>query len=634
MCGICGIVGPQVSLPESQDIVGQMMDILAHRGPDGQGMVAEENFIFGHRRLAIIDIQYGAQPMQSDDGRISLVHNGEIYNYLELRQELTRKGATFKTFSDTEVLLRMYEFYGIDCIPKLNGMFAFALYDSHQNLFVAARDHFGIKPFYYVQLPDSSIIFASEIKAILQHPDVSAELAQDALNEYLTFQFCLGEKTLFKNIKKLKPAHHLQKKAENSQIDIGRYWSLSYEIDMHHTDKYFVDKMLLLLQDSVRSQLRSDVPLGGYLSGGLDSSSVITLSSIQYGNEFKCFTGKFAEGPAYDESRYARLVAQENNCRYYEVVPTAQDFIQLMPRLIYHMDEPAAGPGMFPQYLVSKLAKEHVKVVLGGQGGDEILGGYARYLVAYLEQCIKGSIFETQEEGQHIVTLASIVPNLPLLRQYAPLLRSFWKDGLFDPMDARYFRLVDRSQGLANLLHPDILMNYNRAAIFEEFQTIFNHPQTKAYFNKMTHFDHQTLLPALLHVEDRVSMAVSLESRVPLLDPRIGELVAGMPPNMKFNGGQTKFILKNAMRSLLPKPILERKDKMGFPVPLKEWLNGPLKDFVSDIFLSKTCRQRGIFNSKGLRELIEVEGQYGRQIWGALCLELWHRIFIDGESVS
>lgn len=634
MCGICGIVGPESTAPESQRIVRQMMKSLAHRGPDDNGVTAGDNFIFGHQRLAIIDIQYGAQPMKSDDGQITLVHNGEIYNYLELRQELTRKGIKFKTFSDTEVLLKLYEFYGVDCIHKLNGMFAFALYDSRRDLFFAARDHFGIKPFYYVQLPDGSIIFASEIKALLKHPGISPVLAKNALYEYLTFQFCLGEKTLFKNIKKLEPAHYLLKKQENSQIDISRYWKLSYEIDTHHTDTYFVDKMLLLLQDSIRGQLRSDVPLGGYLSGGMDSSSVISLSSAQYGNEFKCFTGRFAEGAAYDESHYAKIVAHENNCSYHEVVPTAQDFICLMPKLIYHMDEPAAGPGLFPQFIVSKLAKEHVTVVLGGQGGDEVLGGYARYLVAYLEQCIKGSIFETQEEGQHIVTLTSIVPNLPLLKQYAPLLKSFWKDGLFDPMDARYFRLVDRGQGLENILHPDLLENYDRDKIFEEFQTVFNHPETQSYLNKMTYFDQQTLLPALLHVEDRVSMAVSLESRVPLLDPRIAQLVAGMPPNIKFNGGQTKYILKNAMKSLLPEPILERKDKMGFPVPLNEWWRGPLRDFISDVLLCKTCHERGIFSTNGLRELIEVEGQFGRQIWGALCLELWHRIFIDGETVN
>jgi asparagine synthase (glutamine-hydrolysing) len=275
------------------------------------------------------------------------------------------------------------------------------------------------------------------------------------------------------------------------------------------------------------------------------------------------------------------------------------------------------------------LAKEHVTVVLGGQGGDELFGGYARYLVAYLEQCLKGSIFETQEEGRYIVTLESIIPNLPLLRQYVPMLREFWRDELFESMDQRYFRLVDRAHDLKHVLHPDIWSETEHASVSEKFRMIFNFPETKSYINKMLHFDQQTLLPALLQVEDRMSMAVSLESRVPLLDYRVAELAAKMPPNIKFKGGQTKYALKRVMRSFLPATVLERKDKMGFPVPLKEWWNGPVKEFVEDILLGKTCRERGIFRKQGLETVLRKEGRYGRQIWGALCLELWHRIFIN-----
>lgn len=633
MSGICGIIGPQAFSPENKSIVEKMMVALNHRGPDGEWLIPGENFIFGYRRLAVIDLGHGSQHMQSEDGRITLVHDGEIYNYQELRQELTHKGIRFKTFSDTEVLLSLYEIYGLDCLQKLNGMFAFALYDAHENMFFAARDHFGIKPFYYAELKDGNIVFASEIKALFQHPDIHPCLDQIALNQYLTFQCCLSEKTLFTGIKKLEPARFLLKKLENAHTDISRYWNISYEIDTHHTEKYFVDKLLLLLQNSVQTQSRSDVPVGGYLSGGLDSSSVVVLASAHNGKGFKCFTGKFAEGPAYDESNFARIVAQESNCKHFEIVPTAKEFIHLMPKLIYHMDEPAAGPGLFPQYLVSKLAKEHVTVILGGQGGDEIFGGYARYMVAYLEQCIKGGIFETQEEGSHVVTLESIIPNLPLLKQYLPMLKSFWQEGLFEPMDTRYFRLIDRSRNLRDILHPDIWVGYDRNSIFEEFQAVFNHPETKSYLNKMTHFDQQVLLPAVLQVDDRVGMAVSLESRAPFLDPRIAQMVASIPPTMKFKGGKTKYVLKQAMASLLPKPILDRKDKMGFPVPLNEWCNCPLKEFVSDILLSNSCRERGLFSSKGLEKLIQTEDKFGRQIWGALCLELWHRAFIDGDAI-
>jgi asparagine synthase (glutamine-hydrolysing) len=295
------------------------------------------------------------------------------------------------------------------------------------------------------------------------------------------------------------------------------------------------------------------------------------------------------------------------------------------------MDEPAAGPGLFPQYMVSALAKDHVSVVLGGQGGDEIFGGYARYMVAYLEQCLKGAIFETQEEGKHIVNLESIIPNLTLLKQYAPLLKKFWREGLFEDMDQRYFRLIDRSRDLKYILNAEVWDSYNRDEIFRKFQKIFNNPKTKSYFNKMTYFDQQTLLPALLQVEDRVSMAVSLESRVPLLDFRIAELVASMPPTIKYRGGQTKYILKKTMGSLLPAPIVKRKDKMGFPVPLRQWWDSDLKEFVLDTLLSPTCLQRGMYNRRGLEYLLKNEGQFDRQVWGALCLELWNRIYLDGE---
>lgn len=631
MCGICGIIGTSAVHPDNQDIVRLMMDTLSHRGPDGEGLMSGKQFVFGHKRLSIIDLEHGAQPMQSEDGRVTIVYNGEIYNYLELREELIRRGVKFNTFSDTEVLLRLYEAHGTSCIQKLNGMFAFALYDEREELFLAARDHFGIKPFYYIPLPDGGLLFASEIKALLKHPQVRSILDGEALNQYLTFQFCLGEKTLFHDILKLLPASYLVWKRGEKKVRIRKYWEPSYNIDTHHTEEYFAAKLFHLMQDSIRMQLRSDVPIGSYLSGGIDSSSVVAFASSQYGNGLKCFTGKFDEHPAYDESRYARVVTKENRCDYFEVIPTAQDFIEMLPKLIYHMDEPAAGPGLFPQFKVSKLAREHVTVVLGGQGGDEIFGGYARYLVAYLEQCLKGAIFETQEEGQHIVTLDSIIPNLSLLKQYVPLLKSFWSDGVFDSMDARYFRLIDRSHDLKQLLHPEFQLGYDREAIFEEFRSIFNHPETKSYLNRMLNFDQQTLLPALLQVEDRASMSVSLESRVPLLDLRIVELMASIPPTMKFKEGKTKYILRKAISSFLPDTVMNRKDKMGFPVPLKEWCRGPLKEFVFDTLLSKRCVERGIFDSGSFEAVIQNEVWYDRQIWGALCLEIWHQTFIDNQ---
>ena len=632
MCGICGIVKSNNPIADKdKDIITRMKETLLHRGPDGEGTIGGEQFIFGHRRLAIIDPEHNIQPMQTEDGALTLTYNGEIYNYVELRQELSRKGVQFKTFSDTEVLLKLLEIEGIDGINKLNGMFAFALFDNRTGTFTAARDHLGIKPFYYVKLKTGDLIFASEIKALLQHPQVHSSLNKAAFQEYLTFQFCLSGKTLFEGINSLEPGHLMIRQIhDNSDYRIKKYWDLHYEIDHHKTSEYFSETLFSLLQDSVTIQLRSDVPVGAHLSGGLDSSAVATIASSIYRNNFKCFTGKFNESPLYDESHYARLVAKSIDCPIEEIVPTSSDFVEYLPKLIYYMDEPAAGPGLFPQYMVSRLAAQKVKVVLGGQGGDEIFCGYARYLIGYLEQALKGSIFETQEEGKHLVTLSSIVPNLPVLQQYTPLMQHFWKDGLFEDMGLRYFRLIDRSPDIASILTDDALEEFNKEAVYAEFEKVFNHPETISYINKMVHFDTKSFLPSLLQVEDRVSMAVSLESRVPLLDTRIVNLLNSTPPNIKFHGGKTKHILKTAVKHIIPEKVLNRKDKMGFPVPLKEWMSkGEVRDFIRDILLSKTLKERGIFNVVTLEKLMNEEAAFGRQLWGALCIELWYKTFID-----
>ncbi len=632
MCGICGIISPEGRLgPSDVDIVERMKARLVHRGPDAEGLEKDKHFIFGHRRLSIIDLEHGNQPMQTEDGRISMVYNGEIYNYLELRQALTRKGARFKTFSDTEVLLRLYELEGIESVKKLNGMFAFAVYDKGKRLFEAARDPFGIKPFYYMLLPNGDMMFASEIKAFWVNSEAIPLVNEEALREYLTFQFCLNGKTLFKNINSLEPGSTISwKVGKRNPQKTKKYWELNYVIDTHHTEEYFQDRLLTLLDDTVRLQLRSDVPVGTHLSGGLDSSIVTCLASRHYGNTLSAFTGKFAEGPEFDESGYAKKVSEFCECRLQEIVPSAADFENSIKDIVIHMDQPAAGPGAFAQYMVSKLASENVKVVLGGQGGDEIFGGYARYLIGYLEQCLKGAIHETQEEGKHIVTLDSIIPNLPVLKNYVGLMQTFLQDGLFRDMDERYFRLIDRGEETRDKVAPGFFGEEDRMRIFEEFKSVFNHPDTLSYFNKMTHFDQKTLLPALLHVEDRVSMATSLESRVPLLDTRIVDMITTMPPPMKFKGGRSKHILRSAVTNAVPEEILSRKDKMGFPVPINHWFAGPLKGFVTDTLLSQRSLQRGIYTRKGLEALISNTGPYSRGLWGALNLELWFQAFIDG----
>lgn len=625
MCGFVGIINKDNSTVKL-NILSKMADTLNHRGPDDEGYFLDKNIGFYHKRLSIIDLKGGHQPMISGD--LVLVFNGEIYNYIELRNDLKKKGYQFNTESDTEVILKMYEEYGSNFVDMLNGMFAFLLYDKKREIIIAARDHFGIKPIYFYS-DDKKIIFASEIKAILKHPDVKAIPDYNSINEYLTFQFVLGEETLFKKINKIKPGHCMVLNLKSLKYTCSKYWAPSFKIDPYHTEEYFTYELNKLLNSTIEMQLRSDVPVGTYLSGGIDSSLITLLSSFKIDKNLKTFTGAFKEGSDFDETPYSREVAALCNAEAFEIFPTENDFIDTMPKLIYYLDEPAAGPGLFPQYMVSKLASENVKVILGGQGGDEIFGGYARYVIAYFEQAVKGAIFETNEEGEHIVSLQTILPNLPYMKQYVPMMKEFNKSELFENMDQRYFRLIDRKNGNDFLFSQEFNNTFSKEKIFNKFKNIFNDPDTKSYYNKMTHFDMVSSLPALLHVEDRVSMAASIESRVPLLDKRIVDLVTSMPPSMKFKGAEMKYILKKAVSNILPKSILNRKDKMGFPVPLHLWSKKLASGFFKDVFLSEKCRNRGIFNPKEVEKLICNERAFGRKLWGMLSLELWFREFID-----
>jgi asparagine synthase (glutamine-hydrolysing) len=377
------------------------------------------------------------------------------------------------------------------------------------------------------------------------------------------------------------------------------------------------------------------VPVGAYLSGGLDSSTVACLAASCLGTKLNTFTGGFREDSRYDETRYARIVARHVRSEPHEIFPTQRNFIETMPQLIYHMDEPASGPGLFPQYFVSRLASRHVKVVLGGQGGDEIFGGYTRYLVAYLERCLKGGIEGTQGRDKYVVTLDSILPNLRQLKGYEPLLKTFWAKGLFESEERRYFRLIDRGEEIRPLIDPSFLPDLDNYDPFESYRRIFRSSKARSYITWMTDFDLKTLLPALLQVEDRASMAASLESRVPLLDHRIVELVASMPAMIKYRGGRSKHIFRQAIRHLVPSAIHGRTDKMGFPVPLSEWLRrGPVRDFVLETLQGRRAQAHGLIKTKRVAALLEDEKPFGRGIWGLLCIELWLQAFFDGKAAS
>ncbi|SFD26343.1 asparagine synthase (glutamine-hydrolyzing) [Clostridium uliginosum] len=626
MCSIAGIMDLNICPIENmQKKLEVMNNLQIHRGPDGFGVWKNENSSvgFAHRRLSIIDIDSGQQPM-CDDGGNWICFNGEIYNYKELREEI---GCKCKTNSDTEVILYAYRKWGEDCVSHFKGMFAFAIWDEKAGKLFCSRDRFGIKPFYYT-INNNVFYFASEMKALL--PFVKKiETDKEGLKDYLTFQMCLGGKTLFQDIKELEPAHNIIIKSGN--VTIERYWQVYYNIDFDHTEKWFAERLEEAFLESVKYHTVSDVPIGGYVSGGVDSSIISAMASKVCDGEFVGFTGKFTISKDYDESEYAKIVAKNSNFDLYQLDITSQDFIDNIEKVIYHLDTPIAGPGSFSQYMISSLAAKHRKVVLGGQGGDEIFGGYTRYLVAYFEQCIKGAIDGTMNSGDFIVTYESIIPNLTSLYNYKPMLKEFWSNGLFDDPDKRYFSLINRAPKIKDCVNWNELGEYNP---YESFRKIFmaNNVNEKSYFDRMTHFDFKTLLPALLQVEDRMGMAHGLESRVPFLDHKLVELAATMPANVKFKEGNMKHILRKSMDKYVPNEVMNRKDKMGFPTPFNYWVKNDAKDFIYDIFTSEKAKSRRYIKNSEFINKINGESQFGRNMWGLLSLELWQRSFHDKEA--
>jgi asparagine synthase (glutamine-hydrolysing) len=625
MCGIAGAVAlERRPIPRLGSALNAMSDLIAHRGPDGKGFwqSPERRCGLAHRRLSIIDLsETGAQPMTAPDGAV-ITYNGEIYNYRELMSDLSAEWI-FRSTSDTETVLASYAKWGTSCLSHLRGMFAFGLYDGER--FFAARDRFGIKPFYYAVI-DGVLWFASEIKALLP---VLPEVATDpsALAEYMTFQYTIGEHTLFRHVRQLPPGHALT--VENGRVKVFRYWDVHYDIDFDHTSRWFADEMRRRLVDSISVHLRADVRVGAYISGGIDSSLIGILAAREPDSGQIGFHGKFTDHPGYDESGYAELAAGKGGIDLHQVTITAEDFRDQIGKVIWHLDHPVAGPGSFPQYMVSQLASRHVKVVLGGQGGDEIFGGYSRYLIAYFEQSIKAAIDGVYKNGNFVVTPESIIPHLTALQEYKPLMRQFFEKGLFGPLDARYFRLIDRSADMVNEVDWAAL---DMTGVYDRFQAIFNSERNvrkEAYFDSMTHFDFKCLLPALLQVEDRMSMAHGLEARVPLLDHELVELAATIPADLKFRSGQMKHFIKSTFAADLPEELRQRRDKMGFPVPIKEWFSGPLHGLIGDIFLTQRNRKRPFFNSDAILANFDRGERFSRKAWGLLSLELWQQTFHD-----
>jgi asparagine synthase (glutamine-hydrolysing) len=457
-------------------------------------------------------------------------------------------------------------------------------------------------------------------------PDLSA------LTSYLTFQNYLGSQTLFSGIEQIMPGEIMV--IENGIQSKTQYWDVHYEIDFDQTDAYFVGRVRDLLEDSIKMHLRSDVEVGAYLSGGVDSSLIASLASKQNGQGIATFHGRYVDFPGYDESSFAQIAAEHASLNLAIRDLSSTGVEDLLRKVIYHLDYPVAGPGALPQFLISELASTKLKVVLGGQGGDEIFGGYARYLIGYLEQCLRAAIDGTSENGNFVVTLESIIPNMGVLREYQPLLQKFWADGLFGAMDGRYLRLINRSADLAGVIRFDALQVDNILARYQALFNSENNVKKEAYFDSMTHFDFKTLLPALLQVEDRMSMAHGLESRVPFLDHPLVEFVATIPADVKFKNGELKRLLKIAFPHAIADPISNRRDKMGFPVPLTEWARGPLQGHFSGLLESLRDRDLPFFNGTHLTEMLQDSPRFSRGLWALISLEVWFQEFHDAHRSS
>jgi asparagine synthase (glutamine-hydrolysing) len=607
MCGVAAIISLSRSpLPAPARACAVMNALQQHRGPDGEGTwVHPEGFVaFGHRRLSIIDIDTGQQPMHDGGGNV-ITYNGQAYNYRELAGRLHDTVMTTK--SDTEVVLHAYRRWGADCVHELRGMFAFALWDEARQTLFCARDRLGIKPLYYT-IVDHVLYLASEIKALVPFlPAVETDL--DAFNDYLRFQFCLKGRTLFKGVHELRPGHRMT--VRNADVAISRYWALPETQDLVGQARDHEDGIRAALAESVTLHLRSDVPVGAYVSGGLDSSIVASLAADGGGAPGLIgFAGKFSAHPDCDESGYARDLAGDRRFPLHEVDISSGDFVDTIQQVVYHLDVPVAGIGSFPQYMVSRAASRHRKVLLGGQGADELFGGYVRYLVA-------------SNAGSSERVLQGVGDYAALVKRHDP--------SVADAAE-RYFRLIDRSNGLDAEIRSRSL---DRQAPFDDFQQIFraNGDGLNA-LDLMHRFDLQTVLPALLHVEDRVSMAHGLESRVPFLDHPLVEFATRIPSAIKMKDGNLKHLLRQAMRHTLPESIAQRTTKMGFPVPFHDWLRAPgvVRDFVIDVLSSEPARTRSLIDNRAVVARLDAEPRFGRAIWGFLCLELWQRAFHDESS--
>jgi asparagine synthase (glutamine-hydrolysing) len=615
MCGIAGFINRHGE-PADAELLRAMTGILAHRGPDGDGFWIEGPVALGHRRLAIIDLGTGAQPMTNDGATGWITYNGELYNFRELRADLERQGFVFRTTSDTEVVLQAYLAHGVDCVRHFRGMFAFAIWDAPRRRLFLARDRVGIKPLVYAW-DDRRLRFASELKSILQDPTVPRDLDWEAFRDYLTLSYVPSPRTIFRAIRKLPPASYLVLDPDRDP-EIQRYWDIRFAPDRSRARADWVAELRWRLADAVQSHLVSDVPVGAFLSGGIDSSAVVALMAQADPRPVRTFSIGFDDAE-YDELRYARLVAQRHATDHYEFV-VKPNAMEVWPKLAWQFDEPFGDSSALPTYFVSKLTRDHVTVALSGDGGDENFAGYGRYAWALALH-------------RRLDRLPGLLLR-PLLRLAAGVLPAEargqgWVARLAADPIGRYLRsvTVHRPETVGHLLGPAARPLVARGLEAGLFRHLIETAPPPDYVSALQYLDMRTYLPEDILVKvDRTSMLVSLEARVPLLDHRLMEFVATMPSELKLSGGRGKAILREAIAPDLPGEILQRR-KMGFGVPLRAWFRGELATYAHDLLSSRRARERGLFDPRTVERLLAEHRRGARdrasQLWSLLCVEAW-----------
>ncbi|HEY4905592.1 MAG TPA: asparagine synthase (glutamine-hydrolyzing) [Candidatus Sulfotelmatobacter sp.] len=633
MCGICGVFFSDRNQRVRRDALAAMNRQIVHRGPDDEGSLVQENVGLAMRRLSIIDVQAGHQPISNEDGNIWIVFNGEIYNHQELRRDLESRGHRYRTKSDTETIVHLFEEYGDSCVTHLRGMFAFAIWDQSKKRLLLARDRLGIKPLYY-RYCDGILLFGSEIKAIVAYPGIKPEFNRRTLAEYLAFGYIAGEETMYSGIRKLSPGHVLTL-PEQGQLEISQYWDLKVAADTADLGRdYYVQEYRRLLEECVSSHLMSDVPLGVFLSGGLDSSAIAALATKTGKEPIETFSVGHGE-EEFSELPFARVVARHIASKHHEVRLGREEFFQALPHLIWHEDEPLAWPSSVSLYCVARLARERVTVVLTGEGSDETLAGYTRYpwtlLNSRMDSVYRGL---TPSFLRRMLRQGIAAVPLPADRrrqlEHTFLMRdgASWESFYFDSF---YTAFSAKEQN--ELLTPEAIKTSGDA--YESSMAEWNRSSGDT-LHRLLYTDIKTYLVELLMKQDQMSMAASVESRVPFLDHVLVEFAASIPARYATKALAGKLILKSAVEDLLPREIIHRQ-KMGFPTPWAYWLAGSQLDSLELMLTEDRTMDRGMFRPEAVRRLFSEHRSrhrdHGNRIWRLLNLETWMRVCLEGDAI-